>query len=684
MPRKARTTAPPPIQLKPTTDMPTNVDPSQIMAQSQTVSRDTMERAWKAAERFRRMTPSLTVFARALTRNPKIRVVMSPEVQGAATDGENIYMSPPIELADDTPHTRGMCETRDNGGRLMCESCARREAILVVIYHEVAHIVADSFAKVDDDDLANIITQAIATEGSKYGKYIQTELAKRPTYMPTGYAELCLIVSPYMKFLVNCLEDVRVNREMWKARPGTQQMFEAWANDIFDHGIETDHGVVSWRDQPENAQVMIGLFAKGSGYNIDGWFTDQVAWALADPELNDLLWKLNMVRGIRGVYKLAFPLLARLRQLGFCRSDADDDVDPEDQETPPEPQPEDESDDKSEEPDADGSGEDSAGEDGDADPDGDDDSGSPDDAGDGDADDADADASESDEAGTGDAGEDADAGTGSDSDGDEVGAGDGDVGDGDSDDDGTDGSDDAGDAGDRGDDAGSGSAAGDSESSDPDAGGAPDESSDAVGDDEPSDPEGSGSDGGSDSGSEDSGSEDVADGSDGQRGRSDGEGDAADASGADFDDPTAGGAGGEHKSVDARNQQRDEAHTDDIGESDHAESDYETTGDIAADVEGDDPQGDEPIESGADGGHGDGVDARNMGTPEQAGELLARFGGHNPKTGEVDHEAALVDRTDDDGDDSSADPFSDGSAEVSADQAAINQAIVQGQYFEKP
>ena len=137
---------------------------------------------------------------------------------------------------------------------------------------------------------------------------------------------------------MNALEDARVNDAGFKARKGTKIMFEADTWRIFNLGVEQkdkDGNIVTipWNKYPLNMQVIVGLFCKASGYDYSNWFVDRVVDALDDEELSLLVKRLETIRSAAGVYHLSFPVLARLRELGFCQTDVDPD---------PEPEPEDE------------------------------------------------------------------------------------------------------------------------------------------------------------------------------------------------------------------------------------------------------------------------------------------------------------------------------------------------------
>jgi len=325
-----------------------------------------VERAEKARESvrvFRTMLPALNGYVRALTGNKRLRIEISATSNGG-TDGRTIQYRPPIELGERIPHDRSACDRRDEHGQQRCRACRRSEHILATIYHEIAHNAYDSFAPVDPKDAADFTQRAADLHGSKYGKAIAARLNAMPDRQRRTYPLLAQFLSEYLPLIFNSLEDARVNARMFDARKGTRAIFEAQIKDTFERGIENPDGEREhWRDRPLNSQAIIGMFLKASRYDFSGWLLEKVENDLNDPVLTEICDKVVDARGPGDIYTLAFNTLARLRELGYCKSERDPEVEDEEDEQsePEEPGDAGESTDPSDVPDAaddsDGSGE---------------------------------------------------------------------------------------------------------------------------------------------------------------------------------------------------------------------------------------------------------------------------------------------------------------------------------------
>jgi hypothetical protein len=277
------------------------------------------DRAREAVKQFRVIQPTLTGFAKALTRNPSIQVVA--DAGDPRTDGKRIYIRPSLELADVIPHQRQFCDKRDDTKALLCPACKRREELLIVTYHEISHIAYESFAESDDQALLDMMNYAIAEAGgSEYAEKVKKRIDAATYDQRTNYIMLASLVNEFLPVIFNALEDARVNREMFRARPGTKVMMDALMTRVFTKGVEQPDGeYMQWRDYATNAQMILGTFVIASGYDYSGWFCEQVERDMADPELNQMINRLSHVRSAQGVYNLSFKVLDRLRALGYCQ-----------------------------------------------------------------------------------------------------------------------------------------------------------------------------------------------------------------------------------------------------------------------------------------------------------------------------------------------------------------------------
>lgn len=296
------------------------------------------EKARRAVENFRRMQPMLNNYARVFTGNPRISVEVSATNNGA-TDGKKIWFRPPIELGENHKHNKKLCDRRDRETHLqLCSACAIREEVLVTIYHEIAHICYGTFAQPSDRDKAELIATAVEEAGGKYAEYIAARIRRAPGYLTENYMGMAGTVSPFLHTILNALEDARVNNNLFIARRGTKLMFDADTRRVFERGVESPNpdGTVTylpWNEREQNLQAIIGVFCVASGYDTTGWFIPEVQTALEDQELNELILDSVNAPDVRENYKIAFKVLKRLRELGFCVRP--DEPEPEDQPTKP-------------------------------------------------------------------------------------------------------------------------------------------------------------------------------------------------------------------------------------------------------------------------------------------------------------------------------------------------------------
>lgn len=296
------------------------------------VKDDQSERAQRAVKAFRAMQHGLSSYAKAITGNKSLVVEMASGTP--RTDGKKIYYQPPIALGDGTEHSRRDCDKRDETSRLICPACAIREEVLVSIYHEIGHIAGDSFVKTSDAAKSKAIKSAIDEWGGKYAEQIKARFQNSPSRVTDSYMGLAKLVSPYLPFLVNCIEDARVDTAMFKARKGVRTMMQASTVQIFSEGFtQADGSIKLWRDAPLNSQASIACYLMPCGYV--GWqdyLSDEVATAFEDDLLAELLSRVPDMKSAHETYEVAFPVLARLRELGFFQLPEDKEEEQDDSE----------------------------------------------------------------------------------------------------------------------------------------------------------------------------------------------------------------------------------------------------------------------------------------------------------------------------------------------------------------
>lgn len=299
-----------------------------------------IERAWRAVRRAREMEPMLTSFVRMLSGRDDMRVQI--DSNATRTDGTIVYLLPPMELGDNWEHDRLVCGVRHPDTRKYeCQACAAQDAVFARIFHEVAHEVFDSFSRVSQQHRVRMLDLMLqefpALAGTRYAKLREKYDSYVRSKPDLNYAEAANLISPYLHPIINAIEDSRVNRAMYEVRNGTRDMFHALAVEVFENGMEMPTGeTLLWSELEPEAQVLVGLYAKTSDFDYSQWFAPEVIEVLDDPVLSRLLDRADRIKNMGGVFNLAFPVLERLRELGYCRlpDDPEDDP-PEPPEAPP-------------------------------------------------------------------------------------------------------------------------------------------------------------------------------------------------------------------------------------------------------------------------------------------------------------------------------------------------------------
>ena len=286
-------------------------------------SNDREPKARRAVAEFRRMLPMLNGYARTLTGNKKVRVEISAS-SVSATDGKIIFMRPPLALGEFTAHERRWCDRRDDRKVQRCPACRKREDIIIKLYHEIAHIAFGSFIKPSEAHIKRILTDAAMAGGSKVAEDMRRRMIEAPMKW-SSYVEMAMAMNPWLKFLLNVLEDARIDSEMFSARPGTKVMYEAMLNEVYDEGIEQadpetgELVMMPWSAMPMNAQAIMCLYDVFADFDMSNYFHRDIDAVVNDDQIQDLIIDARNSVNAADVYESAFPILARLRELGYCK-----------------------------------------------------------------------------------------------------------------------------------------------------------------------------------------------------------------------------------------------------------------------------------------------------------------------------------------------------------------------------
>lgn len=274
------------------------------------------DRAWLATQELQRMLPVFTSFARSISGNKTVRVSVG---HGSMTDGQTIWVVPPIELGTVRMHDKMLCNKRGEDGILLCKACDTREMVLFPLYHEIGHVSFDSLAEIEEfyrQSYYEIIKEWHPTGVCSHGPALESQAKSSPRG-----TLLCLNFDPYLMQIFNCMEDARVNASMFRVRPGLSKMFDTQIARLFEKGVPIPHSdeVVRWETADLNAQVCIGLFLISSGYTVgEGYLSLDAIKVLDDENLRAICNDVQMARTVQQTFEYTIRAWRRLQELGVC------------------------------------------------------------------------------------------------------------------------------------------------------------------------------------------------------------------------------------------------------------------------------------------------------------------------------------------------------------------------------
>lgn len=276
----------------------------------------TMHDVAAAIEAFRPMLSALTGYARAMLGDPAIRVESGPRTM---TDGTTIYVRPPLALATLPGHARRECGKRDGVGILSCPACAEREAILVAVRHEIAHIAHGSFEKIM---YRKSTLEEIATDAGLPGATIPGSPRRMALMVWASRAP-----DPMIWTLTMALEDVRIDTLNADGDDDGAAAYRATLTRMASDGHE---GQPPLRERPLDLQVLMGLVTVPHGVAPEGLLSPEAIEILGDETVSGILG--TRFKGSKSVLPAAYAMYRRLIELGVLAEPEQDEQEQDEQE----------------------------------------------------------------------------------------------------------------------------------------------------------------------------------------------------------------------------------------------------------------------------------------------------------------------------------------------------------------
>lgn len=281
----------------------------------------TEERARRAVSRFRKMIPSLNSYVRAVSGNPKLKIVITKD--NGSSIRNKIFFQPPIALGDELQHDRYMCDRRDEKNLLICKACRTDENIMALIYHEIGHVAFGTHDTPSNYAVRNKIEELAPLVGGKpstaLAGYIAAAKALEDQGEQGSWMLLAALLNSHMGKLFNATEDARVNERIFRARRGVRTMYNSLMADILDVGVPipgTDE-YVQWADMASNHQMCLAVNMRLEGHNFATMFQQEVVDDLNDPELSALLDTFDPSDTVSDNLKFTAKVMQRLMAMGY-------------------------------------------------------------------------------------------------------------------------------------------------------------------------------------------------------------------------------------------------------------------------------------------------------------------------------------------------------------------------------
>lgn len=289
------------------------------------------DRVGRAYDALSRMAPMLGIYASSYV-GKKVRIIPHHQTE---TDGKNIFIRPPLALANQLDHSRSVCGLRDSDGSLVCEACATHENILTQLHHEIAHIIHGSFERYGSwkiyDDFGTAVARHLPDYMDTFHK-IKNEMKSSATATAISLAGA---LHPHLGMVNMVNEDHRINSASYKVEEGYKKRIIDMSRDILENGVEGDDGSFSkWQDRDPDQQMMIAPLFYMQNLPIAKYFSDEIVEVVYSDKVSAILDGIADQPTSMHVLRDSVKLLALYREAGFFQQSSDpwDDMSDEDRE----------------------------------------------------------------------------------------------------------------------------------------------------------------------------------------------------------------------------------------------------------------------------------------------------------------------------------------------------------------
>lgn len=255
--------------------------------------------------------------AQVLTGKRTMKV--KPHPTSSMTDGKTIWLRVPLELGDDTEHIKELCGHRDELDQMRCEACRVFDETDGTCFHEIFHIVEESFRKVDARDRLRVVESLIKMKFPD-DPYKLDSLTRKLEWARMDEAmSIASALDLWLPLVTNAIEDIFVNAAGFQKRPGTMLPLKAGHRRHLTGRWETPEGWTSWAERDFDSRAMIAVYCLGGGYEyaLEG-LGDDIKPIVTDERIVSAVKTATMQPSATDRLTLAVEVLGYLREHGAC------------------------------------------------------------------------------------------------------------------------------------------------------------------------------------------------------------------------------------------------------------------------------------------------------------------------------------------------------------------------------
>ncbi len=239
-----------------------------------------LENYFYATRTLDKMIPHISGFVKSFAPQVvSVNVGSSTRTEYHGDNKYHVYIQPFLDLITPRNHRRVFCDVVDESGSYKCKACESEERIYFCIFHELAHILYNSFDKIDlRKTHIGCRVGAFQYGNDEYANFISKKVKESKTSPIKNYDAFIVAgkLHANITFMLKAFEDIRIENAIAEHRQGFMRMSRNFWKRSLANGVYLEEGEVKYfSDYPVDVQIVFASIVASKDISLEE-FDDKV------------------------------------------------------------------------------------------------------------------------------------------------------------------------------------------------------------------------------------------------------------------------------------------------------------------------------------------------------------------------------------------------------------------------